>query len=95
MNIESNTVDTSRYVPTRLVGYALASDQERLVLENAAPDYKKPISKANYVSLIKIIQYSGQLVTLLLLMIIIHAYLDTPKNQLEFSFWQRALHKNL
>ncbi|KAF1750168.1 hypothetical protein GCK72_016715 [Caenorhabditis remanei] len=40
--------DLSRYVPKRLVGYALSGDSNRTVLYNAAPDFVKPIGKANY-----------------------------------------------
>ncbi|KAF1750170.1 hypothetical protein GCK72_016717 [Caenorhabditis remanei] len=48
VNIASTTVDTSRYNPKRLVGYALSGETDRLVLSNAAPDFVKPIGKANY-----------------------------------------------
>ncbi|EGT55244.1 hypothetical protein CAEBREN_04325 [Caenorhabditis brenneri] len=48
VNLASTTVDKSRYAPQRLVGYALSAQPERLVLENAAPDYNKPFGKANY-----------------------------------------------
>ncbi|EFP06844.1 hypothetical protein CRE_11287 [Caenorhabditis remanei] len=48
VNIASTTVDTSRYNPKRLVGYALSGETDRIVLSNAAPDFVKPIGKANY-----------------------------------------------
>ncbi|CAO4379468.1 unnamed protein product [Caenorhabditis nigoni] len=48
VNLASTTVDKSRYDPVRLVGYALSPDSEKLVLENAQPDFVKSIGKSNY-----------------------------------------------